>query len=195
MPRALLDTILSSPNLDTIWAYYRNHTITAPTPLSTRISGRSLRFLQASESAFLDSLSLPALETVWLGPDKYRQSLCPKDTLPSLLRLITASQCSLTRLIPAEIDTNHGIILVFQRLTPWKCTLPGGADLWMTPCSFFNCYRDDEVECFPRCQSFSTSYPTQSDSFQDLNMGSFKIWRGVIYERHVSFEHCRHERR
>ncbi|KAK0203619.1 hypothetical protein DFS33DRAFT_1383871 [Desarmillaria ectypa] len=112
--RTLLDTILKSPNLDTFRAYYCSRTITASRLLTTRINSTSIRFLQASERALLDSLSLPSLENVWLGPDKLCYSLCPEDTLPSLLHLITASRCSLTRLVLAEIDISHGLIPVLR---------------------------------------------------------------------------------
>ncbi|KAK0458774.1 uncharacterized protein EV420DRAFT_1678833 [Desarmillaria tabescens] len=111
--RALLDTILKSPNLSTLQASYRNRT-TVTRPFSTRINSTSIRFLQAFERDLLDSLSLPALDTVWLGPDKLCHTLCPEDTLPSLLRLITASHCSLTRLVLAEIDISHGLIAILR---------------------------------------------------------------------------------
>ncbi|KAK0495918.1 hypothetical protein EDD18DRAFT_1463113 [Armillaria luteobubalina] len=114
--RVLLDTILKSPNLDSLWAYYHNCTTAASRPLTARINSTSIRFLQTSEGALLDSLLLSALETVWLGPDKPCQSLCPEDTLPSLLGLITASQCSLTRLVLAEVDISHGLIPVLQHI-------------------------------------------------------------------------------
>ncbi|PBK79898.1 hypothetical protein ARMGADRAFT_1172170 [Armillaria gallica] len=130
--RALMDTILKSPNLDSLWAYYHNCTTIAPRPLTARISSTSIRFLQTSESALLDSLSLPALGAVWLGPDKPCQSLCPEDMLPSLLRLITASQCSLTRLVLAEVDISHELIPALQH-TPMLDSLEMYFAWWSNP--------------------------------------------------------------
>ncbi|PBK81155.1 hypothetical protein ARMGADRAFT_1068673 [Armillaria gallica] len=131
--RALLDTILKSPNLDSLWAYYRNCTTTASRPLLTiRINSTSIRFLQTSESVLLDSLSLPALETIWLGPDKPCQLLCPEDTLPSLLRLITASRCSFTRSVLAEVDISHELIPVLQH-TPMLNSLEMYFAWWSNP--------------------------------------------------------------
>ncbi len=130
--RALLDTILKSPILNSLWAYYHNCATTASRPLTTRINSTSIRFLQTSESALLDSLSLPALETIWLGPDKPCQSLCPEDTLPSLLRLITASRCSLTRLVLAEVDISHELIPVLQH-TPMLDSLEMYFAWWSNP--------------------------------------------------------------
>ncbi len=55
-----------------------------------------------------------------------------EDTLPSLLRLITASRCSLTRLVLAEVDISHELIPVLQH-TPMLDSLEMYFAWWSNP--------------------------------------------------------------